>query len=65
MPTYVYETIPDFPEEKPERFEIRQRMTEEPLTHHPETGARVRRVISGGIGPMTSKAPSSQSGGGG
>lgn len=50
MPTYVYETIPEGENESPERFEISQRMTDAALTHHPETGRPVRRLISGGSG---------------
>ncbi|MCB1225275.1 MAG: zinc ribbon domain-containing protein [Verrucomicrobiales bacterium] len=52
MPTYIYETIPATPGEVPERFETRQSMTDAALTHHPETGAPVRRVIVGGTGPL-------------
>jgi hypothetical protein len=44
MPTYVYEIITD--DGTPgERFEVIQKMTDEPLTEHPETGQAVRRVI--------------------
>lgn len=47
MPTYVYEVVPqpgqeDLPREM---FEVVQKMSEDPLTHHPETGQPVRRVI--------------------
>ncbi|HCE06502.1 MAG TPA: hypothetical protein DEQ62_09210 [Verrucomicrobiales bacterium] len=49
MPTYVYETIPRRPREKPTQFEYWQWMKDEPLTKHPQTGQPVRRVISGGI----------------
>ena len=45
MPIYVYELDID-DEDKQERFEVFQQMTEDALTHHPETGAKVRRVIS-------------------
>ncbi len=45
MPTYVYETIAP----TPERFEVRQGFNDAALTMHPETGAPVRRVISGGL----------------
>ena len=38
MPTYTYETIPTAADEKPRRFEVFQRMTDEPLTHDPESG---------------------------
>ena len=48
MPTYEYETIPQTDSERPMQFEIWQRMAEEPLTAHPETGQPVRRIISGG-----------------
>ena len=34
MPTYVYETIPKKPGEKPKRFEIQQSMKDEPLKKH-------------------------------
>lgn len=45
MPIYVYETIRS--DGKPgERFEIMQRMSDEPLTKHPETGEPVERVIT-------------------
>ena len=50
MPTYVYETVPRDPAQKPVRFELDQRMSEAALTKHPETGEPVRRVISGGLG---------------
>ncbi len=44
MPTYVYEVI-DPTGEPGETFEIIQRISEPPLTVHPETGHPVRRVI--------------------
>ena len=50
MPTYVYETIPGRTDEEPRRFELRQSMTDAALEVHPETGERVRRVVSGGFG---------------
>lgn len=69
MPTYVYETIPDSASVAPQRFELRQSMSEPALTRHPETGAPVRRVITGGTGLMgggsSSPAPSRASSGGG
>jgi hypothetical protein len=44
MPVYVYEVIQ--PDGAPgPRFEYKQRMTDEALTTHPETGEPVRRVI--------------------
>jgi predicted nucleic acid-binding Zn ribbon protein len=45
MPTYIYETIST----TPERFELRQGFDDPALTVHPQTGAPVRRVISGGL----------------
>jgi predicted nucleic acid-binding Zn ribbon protein len=48
MATYVYETIPKKKGQKPRRFEIEQKMTDEALTHDPKTGEPVRRVITGG-----------------
>ena len=53
MATYVYETIPRKLDEQPRRFEIQQSMKEAPLTCHPNTGEKVRRVISGGYGVMS------------
>lgn len=44
MPTYVYEVILE-DGESGEQFELFQRMADEPLTKHPETGAPVRRVF--------------------
>ena len=44
MPTYLYETIPA-DREPIERFEVVQRMTDDPLETHPETGQPVRRVF--------------------
>ena len=44
MPTYVYEVIND--DGQPgEQFEVVQKMTDEPLSEHPETGQRVRRLF--------------------
>jgi len=65
MPTYVYETIPQSENESPTRFEVKQSMTEKPLTAHPETGAPARRLISGGTGIMGGSAarPAPASGG--
>ena len=44
MPTYVYRR------EDGTTFEIVQRITDDALTEDPETGQRVERVISGGVG---------------
>ena len=56
MPTYVYEVI-GAGGQPGERFEVVQRMTDDPLTVHPETGQPVRRVflpfgIAGPTSPM-------------
>jgi predicted nucleic acid-binding Zn ribbon protein len=63
MPTYVYETTGA----KKRRFEIQQSMKDSPLTHDPETGEAVRRVISGGFGFIekgkSSAMPAPSSGG--
>lgn len=58
MPTYQYETLPTA--ENPEilSFEIQQSMKDSALSHHPETGQPVRRVISGGFRPIGLRARS-------
>jgi predicted nucleic acid-binding Zn ribbon protein len=44
MPTYAYAVIkPDGSDGEP--FEVFQRITDEPLTKHPETGEPVRRLV--------------------
>lgn len=48
MATYLYETIPQKPGEKPRQFEFVQKMSEPALTHDPKTGKPVRRLIVGG-----------------
>ena len=53
MATYVYETIPNDPKEKPRRFEFEQKMSDPPLKVEPNTGLPVRRVIVGGSGVVT------------
>jgi len=40
MPTYVYKGL-----ESGEYFEVEQSIHDDPLTHHPETGEPVKRVI--------------------
>jgi predicted nucleic acid-binding Zn ribbon protein len=60
MPTYVYETTGA----KKRRFEIRQSMNDAALTHDPETGEPVRRVISGGYGIMEKGASEPRPAGG-
>jgi predicted nucleic acid-binding Zn ribbon protein len=65
MPTYVYETIPRSESEPPKRFEIRQSMKDDALTHHPDSGQPVRRVPIGGTGMMGGGSAGSASSGGG
>ncbi len=50
MAAYIYETIPKNPKQKPRRFEVQQSMKDAALTHDPQTGEPVRRVITGGCG---------------
>lgn len=64
MPTYVYETIPQFEGDLPKRFEIRQSMKDEPLTRHPDSGKPVRRVPIGGTGILGGSSSSSMPTGG-
>jgi predicted nucleic acid-binding Zn ribbon protein len=54
MAIYIYETIPETPEQPVHTYELRQSMRDDALTHHPETGEPIRRVITGGLGIMTS-----------
>ena len=58
MPTYVYETIPQSPNEAPLRFEVKQGMTDPKLSKHPDSGVPVRRLISGGYAIFKKKQPS-------
>jgi hypothetical protein len=53
MPTYLYQTLPTTPGATPRRFEVKQSISEPPLTHAPESGEPVERVITGGRGPLT------------
>ncbi len=53
MATYIYETIPNKPGQKPKRFEVVQKMSDPPLTTDPASGLPVRRVIVGGSGLVT------------
>lgn len=45
MPTYVYQVITDDGSEG-EIFEVEQRMSDDPLTEHPDTAQPVKRVIT-------------------
>jgi predicted nucleic acid-binding Zn ribbon protein len=50
MATYIYETVPTDPSRPRRRFEVKQSMKDAPLTHDPESGEPVQRVITGGYG---------------
>lgn len=50
MPTYVYQIINEDDSEG-ETFEVFQKMSDIPLTKHPETGQPVRRIIQPPIIP--------------
>ncbi len=68
MTTYVYETVPAHEGQEPQYYEIRQSMKDAPLSRHPDTGERIRRVVTGGYGLLSTgkaAAPAPQSGGGG
>lgn len=64
MAIYVYETIPAREGDPVRTYEIRQSMKDAALERHPETGELIRRVITGGLGVMTSSkggsAPAAQ-----
>lgn len=57
MPTYVYESIPSSSKEAVLVFEIDQRMSEAPLSVHPITGLKIRRIITADRGIIGSAAP--------
>ena len=59
MPTYVYETIPQGPDEEPVRFELRQGINDPKFTEQPGTGKPVRRLISGGFSLLKAELPPS------
>lgn len=48
MSVYVYETIPASQFEPPRQFELCESMADPALTHDPESGRSVRRIIQGG-----------------
>ncbi len=68
MAIYVYQTVPATKGGPVRTYEIRQSMKDAALTEHPETKEPIRRVITGGLGIMTSSkaasAPPPQGGGG-
>ena len=61
MATYIYETIPETPDQPVRTYEIQQSMRDAAFTQHPETGEPIRRVITGGLGIMTSGSGASSS----
>ena len=69
MPIYEYETIPGKKGRRVRRFEIQQGMMDAPLEKDPETGERIRRVITGGLeiprGSSNSTEPHRSNAGGG
>ncbi len=65
MAIYTYETIPGAPDQEVRTYEISQSMRDSALTTHPETGEPIRRVITGGLGIMTSAKGGSPSPAGG
>ena len=68
MAIYIYQTVPAKEGGPVRTYEIRQSMRDAALTEHPETKEPIRRVITGGLGIMTStkggSAPPPQGGGG-
>lgn len=58
MPNYLYESIPGSEGEPLRYYEIQQRLSDKPLTVHPETGESIRKsiqagaVVSGSSGAM-------------
>lgn len=65
MATYIYETVPAQAGDEVKRYEIQQGMKEAPLEEHPETGERIRRVITGGTGFISAGKATASSGAGG
>ncbi|VVM05225.1 zinc ribbon domain-containing protein [Methylacidimicrobium tartarophylax] len=55
MITYLYETVPTEKGDEPKVYEIRQPMGAPALTHHPENGEPLRRIISAGVGIQTAR----------
>lgn len=49
MPIYLYETLPGKSGLPARRFEMKQSMKDPAVTHDPETGLPVRRVIQSGF----------------
>ena len=61
MTTYVYETIQAKEEDGVQYFEIKQSMKDATLTHHPETGQAIRRILGGfGILKSENSSPASR-----
>lgn len=60
MVTYTYETIPQNEGEQVLRFEVRQRMVDDALKVHPETGQPVHRVPSRNVNIMVAGSKGSK-----
>jgi predicted nucleic acid-binding Zn ribbon protein len=56
MPTYVYETIPAKKGRTPKQYEFKQSIKDAAFTKHPETGEPIKRIVTGGIGVLTSSS---------
>ena len=54
MAIYIYQTVPAKEGGPVRTYEIRQSMKDAALTEHPETKEPIRRIITGGLGIMTS-----------
>ena len=52
MPIYTYQTIPQKKGQKVRRFEIEQRMSDDPLKKDPKSVLPVKRSITGGYGTI-------------
>ena len=52
MPIYTYQPIPRKKGQRVRRFEVEQRMSDEPLKKDPETCLPVKCVITGGSGTI-------------
>ncbi|MGE9291685.1 MAG: FmdB family zinc ribbon protein [Puniceicoccales bacterium] len=66
MPIYEYETVPTKKGEPVKHYEIRQSMSDKPLTRHPETGEKLKKVFTAFAvgGTSSSGSPTSSSSGG-
>ena len=56
MPTYVYETIPAKKGGPRSDTNFKQSIKDAAFTKHPETGEPIKRIVTGGIGVLTSSS---------